>query len=92
MGSEMCIRDRLNTNNGGMTLKLAELLEQDEVHDAGGLEKQLRVFRLPDDNAHYQIEDTVEIPLHNKGDNPLWMCVTTEDGFQGWSSPVFVFS
>ena len=82
----------LNTNNGGMTLKLAELLEQDEVHDAGGLEKQLRVFRLPDDNAHYQIEDTVEIPLHNKGDNPLWMCVTTEDGFQGWSSPVFVFS
>jgi len=25
------------------------------------------------------------------GDNPLWVCVTTEDGFQAWSSPIFVF-
>ena len=25
------------------------------------------------------------------GDNPLWICVYTEDGFQAWSSPVFVF-
>jgi hypothetical protein len=34
----------------------------------------------------------VEIPLDAAKDNPLWVCVTTEDGFQAWSSPVFVFS
>jgi len=75
-----------------MTIDLADLTGEDQTHDAGGLEKQLKVFRLPDENPHYEMNETVEIPLHDKGDNPLWLCVTTEDGFQGWSSPVFVFS
>jgi hypothetical protein len=33
----------------------------------------------------------VRVPLRASGDNPLWVCVTTEDGFQACSSPVFVF-
>jgi hypothetical protein len=26
------------------------------------------------------------------GDNPIWVCVTTEDGFQAWSSPIYAFN
>jgi len=86
----------LITNQGTLTVDLATLANQDVVLDAGGLGKQLQVFRLPDNNQHRSIEATIDIPLHdesdNKGDNPLWICVTTEDGFQAWSSPAFVFS
>jgi len=74
-----------------MQVDLAELGTQDELMKAGGLNKELRVFRLPDENKHKSMQATVNIPLHNKGDNPLWICVTTEDGFQAWSSPVFAF-
>ena len=41
--------------------------------------------RLPEENRHREMEATVSIPLKAKGDNPLWVCVTTEDGFQAWS-------
>ena len=81
----------LITNQGAMQVDLAELGTQDELMKAGGLNKELRVFRLPDENKHTSMQATVNIPLHSKGDNPLWICVTTEDGFQAWSSPVFAF-
>jgi hypothetical protein len=30
------------------------------------------------------------VDLKPGADNPLWVCVTTEDGFQAWSSPIYV--
>ena len=56
-----------------------------------GLERRIRVFRLPERNPHREMRHMVNVPLHAGRDNPLWVCVTTEDGFQAWSSPVFVF-
>ena len=64
---------------------------EDTVLEAGGLERQLRVFRLPDENPHREVDHELRIRLKPNCDNPLWICVTTEDGFQAWSSPVFVF-
>jgi hypothetical protein len=29
--------------------------------------------------------------LSPKGDNPIWVRVTTEDGFNAWSSPIFLY-
>jgi len=81
----------LITNQGSLQVDLDQLGTQDELMKAGGLDKELRVFRLPDENQHTSLQATVNIPLHSDGDNPLWICVTTEDGFQAWSSPVFVF-
>ena len=52
---------------------------------------RIKVFRLPEDNPHREVEHTVRIPLRDVGDNPLWIAVTTEDGFQAWSSPIFAF-
>jgi len=61
------------------------------VLEAGGLERRIRVFRLPEENPHREMTERVSVPLAPEGDNPLWICVTTEDGFQAWSSPIFVF-
>jgi len=70
---------------------LSEIGYGDTVHDAGGLRRRMTVFRLPEQNDCYKLSDQVEIPLRPEGDNPLWVCVTTEDGFQAWSSPIFLF-
>ena len=81
----------ITTNNGAIHVPLAELGAEDKILDAGGLQKQLRVMRLPEDNPHLELNTTLELPIHSGRDNPLWICVTTEDGFQAWSSPIFVF-
>ena len=51
-------------------------------------------FRLPEDNSHAarlrRKSWTVALGK-SVGDNPIWVSVFTEDGFQAWSSPIFVF-
>ena len=81
----------LTSNHGALNVPLAEVGARDVVLEAGGLERRIRVFRLPDENPHREMRQTVRVPLGASGDNPLWICVTTEDGFQAWSSPIFVF-
>ena len=81
----------LATNHGEIHAPLADIGLHDTVLEAGGLERRIRVFRLPENNPHREMGETVRIPLRASGDNPLWICVTTEDGFQAWSSPIFVF-
>jgi hypothetical protein len=81
----------LATNHGEIHAPLAEIGLDDTLLEAGGLERRIRVFRLPEANPHREMRASVRIPMQASGDNPLWICVTTEDGFQAWSSPIFVF-
>ena len=81
----------LTANRGTIQQSLDLVGLEDTVLEAGGLERRLRVFRLPDQNTHREVAHQLRIPLNPDGDNPLWVCVTTEDGFQAWSSPIFVF-
>ena len=53
--------------------------------------RMIRVFRLPDEIPGSGLTGEVTIPLAAEGDNPLWISVYTEDGFQAWSSPVFAY-
>ena len=81
----------LSSNHGAINCPLANIALEDVVLDAGGLERKIRVFRLPDTNSHREFRFRVPIELAGDRDNPLWVCVTTEDGFQAWSSPIFAF-
>ena len=81
----------LTSNHGAINKPLKDIGFEDNVLDAGGLERKIRVFRLPEHNPHRELQYSLHIPLKASGDNPLWICVTTEDGFQAWSSPIFVF-
>lgn len=82
----------LNCNHGSLTHPLDEIGIEDVVLDAGGLKRQLRVFRLPEACETRELQQSITIPLNAKGDNPLWVCVTTEDGFQAWSSPIYIYN
>jgi hypothetical protein len=82
---------QIETNHVCTSLPLNKIALEDEVLSAGGLDREIRVFRLPDRNQHRDMQETIEVPLRPEGDNPLWVCVTTEDGHQAWSSPIYLF-
>ena len=81
----------LISNHGALNAETLVLDAEGVQLDAGGLERQINVYRLPESLSQTELKETVEIPLHKNGDNPLWICAYTEDGFQAWSSPIFVF-
>ena len=80
----------ISTNLGTLQVPLSDIGIEDVTMEAGGLERKIRAFRLPEDNPHRTITTELEIPIKADGDNPLWVCVTTEDGFR-LSSPIYVF-
>ena len=59
------------------------------VIDCGGLARQLRLSRLPETLCATSLSLERQVDL-NLGDNPLFVCVTLEDGHQAWSSPIYV--
>ena len=82
----------IETNHGTLAEKLSDLKMEETIMAAGGLGRCVRVFRLPDHKLPQQYETKVEVALKPKGDNPLWVCLTLEDGSQAWSSPIYLFN
>ncbi|WP_421879628.1 hypothetical protein [Pacificispira sp.] len=82
----------IQTNHAAATLRVADIGIDDCVVDAGGLDLELRLSRLPDTLDGGPVTAHVPVQLATDRDNPLWIRVTTEDGFQAWTSPVYLFS
>jgi len=77
-------------NHGSAACQLSALNFDGVKLDVGGLKRQINVCRLPHDLVQTEMRESIDITLQTGCDNPLWICVYTEDGFQAWSSPVFV--
>ena len=84
-------RLEIETNLVSGAAALADIGLDDIVYEAGGLERRIVMFRLPEDNRCLELNETVTLPLKPRGDNPIWLRVTTEDGFNAWSSPIFLY-
>ena len=63
----------------------------EQIFANGGIERRIRVFRLPDHNSHEQVRIERQISLRNDRDNAIYIRVTFEDGHYAWSSPIYVF-
>ncbi len=74
------------------THDLAEIDQEEIVHDAGGeLGRRIRIFRLPDALMQKNLKLTRHIPLKSGGaDNVIYIKLTQEDGTVAWTSPVYV--
>jgi hypothetical protein len=72
------------------TIDVASIGLEDQVFAAGGIKRQLRVFRLPDDNPARALRLERRIRLRDAGDNALYVCATQEDGHLIWSSPIYL--
>jgi hypothetical protein len=63
----------------------------EQIFANGGIERRIRVFRLPDNNPHSTVRIEREISLADDRDNALYVRVTFEDGHYAWSSPIYLF-
>ena len=77
--------ERVELRNGEKLIETIRLISEND------LDRRLRVFRLPDDSLDRELSVTRTVRLDQAGDNPVWVCVTTEDGHQAWSSPMYLF-
>ncbi len=71
-------------------IAIADIGYEDTTFDAGGIQRRIRVFRLPDENRHLRVEHERRIPLAKGHDNALYVRVTLEDGQLAWSSPIYL--
>ena len=72
-------------------IKVADIGLNDCVFANGGIKRQIRVFRMPDENAQRRVHLERRITLTDQTDNALYVCITQEDGNLIWSSPIYIF-
>jgi hypothetical protein len=63
----------------------------EQIFQNGGIERRIRVFRLPEQNPHEAVRIERRITLADDRDNALYVRVTFEDGHYAWSSPIYLF-
>ena len=82
-------RLRVGTSHGKLDVALREIGLQPEILEAGGLERKLSLQRLPETRLPRVLKISQSVSLSANRDDPIWIAVTTEDGFQAWSSPIY---
>ena len=60
------------------------------LETGGGIDRRMRVFRLPDENHVASAELTRRIKRSELGEDALYVCITLEDGHRIWSSPIYL--
>ena len=62
------------------------------MYRAGGLARQVAVYRLPDPNDCLDLDLCFRPRSLGIGDNPFYIRVEQEDGHLAWSSPIYIVS
>ncbi|MCP4388573.1 MAG: DUF3604 domain-containing protein [Gammaproteobacteria bacterium] len=72
-------------------IDIADIGRDELIFENGGIERRIRVFRLPDNNPYNALKVERRIGLRNDKDNALYVRITHEDGHYAWSSPIYLF-
>ena len=72
-------------------LAIAELGVEPYVLEAGGLDRAIKLQRLPEIMTEHRLTLRRRIKLRPAGDTRLHVRVQQEDGHRMWSSPIYVF-
>jgi hypothetical protein len=81
---------RIKTPLVEASLQVADIGLVPTLFEAGGIKRQMQVYRLPDQNQCRHYRARIRVPLHGGSDNAVYLRATTEDGFLIYSSPVYV--
>jgi len=82
---------KIHTDLVSEEIAVADIGYNELIFANGGIDRRIRVFRLPDDNPHRAVTVERRVKLRDDGDNALYVRVTFEDGHFAWSSPVYIF-
>ena len=81
----------LRTKHVNEDVDIADVGLEDMVFEGGGLDRRIRIYRLPDTMGETRVTHRVSVPIADKGDTRLFVRVTQEDGHRAWSSPIYLF-
>jgi len=70
--------------------EIASLTLEPKVWRCGGVQKEIEVYRLPDIQELCEFSFNLPLTTLHKGDNPIYVRMTQEDGHMAWTSPVYV--
>ncbi len=70
---------------------IGELGVEPRVFEAGGLERAIKLQRLPETMSETRMTLRRKIKVRAKGDTRLYVRVQQEDGHRMWSSPIYLF-
>jgi len=60
------------------------------VWECGGLKKKIEVSRLPEQQRSCEFSFTLPLTQLHKGDNPIYIRMTQDDGHMAWTSPIYL--
>ncbi|MBU2582061.1 MAG: DUF3604 domain-containing protein [Alphaproteobacteria bacterium] len=80
----------IDTPHARASLDISAVGLEETVFEAGGLERKIKVYRLPDAPAQERLQHTMKIQLNQTGDTPVFVRVTQIDGHRAWSSPIYL--
>ncbi len=83
---------RIHTDLVQEEIAIADIGHDELIFANGGIERRIRIFRLPDSNPHQAVTLERRIELREGGDNALYVRVTHEDGHYSWSSPIYLIN
>ncbi len=72
-------------------IAIKDIGREDLVFENGGINRRVRVFRMPDQNECHTLTLERPIKMAEGRDNALYVCITQEDGHLIWSSPIYIF-
>ncbi len=72
-------------------VEIGELGIEPRVFDAGGLERAVKLQRLPEVMSERRMALRRRINVRPEGDTRLFVRVQQEDGHRMWSSPIYLF-
>ncbi|MGD9099272.1 MAG: DUF3604 domain-containing protein [Anaerolineae bacterium] len=80
----------IDTLERQVACEIAALGLEPKVWDCGGLQKEIRAYRLPDRQRTCEFSFTLPLTSLRQGDNPIYVRVTQEDGHMAWNSPIYL--
>lgn len=83
---------KIDTDLVKQEIAIKDIGRDEMIFANGGIDRRIRIFRLPDENPHCSTVIERRIPLKDEADNALYVRVTYEDGHFAWSSPIYIFS
>jgi hypothetical protein len=96
-GLDLTMQDRdsgsldVNTPHVTTQIPISDIGLEDMVFKAGGLDRSLKFYRLPDRLSETRIAHRMSVPVTAGRDTRLFVRVTQEDGHRAWSSPIYLF-
>jgi hypothetical protein len=81
---------RIETNVVSGEVALRALAQQTAKFDAGGLNRTISVYRLPEQDWSRRVKFDHRVSFTGGSDVPVYVRITQSDGHQAWSSPIYL--